>query len=351
MYFEKSLTASDIAVVIDGEVLGNKDLKITNINNIEDAGEDCLTFCGSRQYVKYLLTTPAPCVIINRNYRQDFALEELPQGKTYILTDNAYKGFVQLLMYFNSLKPAHSPGIDKTARVGANSIIAPSAHIGPNCTVGNNCLIEDGVVLKANVVLYDNVKVGRNTLMHANVVCAEGVVVGEHCTIHPGAVIGSDGFGFVENPDGSYTKIPQLGNAVVGNNVELGANTTIDRAVVGSTIIEDGVILDNLVHIAHNVKVGRNTAMAAQTGISGSTKVGKRNRFGGQVGLAGHIETADDVVILAQSGVPKSVPEKGIYFGSPLKDRMKAFKIEAVINNLPEIYKDLAEMKKKLEKQ
>ena len=228
-------------------------------------------------------------------------------------------------------------------------VIDETAYIGANCVIGNNCKIGKNTVLHSNISIYDNSKIGDNCTIHANVTIYEDTEIGNNCVIHSGVALGSDGFGFLENKDGSYTKIPQLGNVVLENDIEIGANTTIDRALVGSTIIRNGVKLDNQIQIAHNCEIGENSAMAAQVGVSGSVKVGKRNRFGGQSGISGHIEIADDVVLLAKSGVPKSIEKGGLYFGSPIREKMQAFRIEAVIHNLPDLAKDVKLIKKKLE--
>lgn len=348
MIFKQKLKISEIAGIIGGEIIGIGDTQITGVNRIELAGAGELTFCSSKNFAHLLNSSPAGCIIVGKDFPNSLGLETLPGGNNYILTDDAYAGLLRLLYHFESKKEKKTSFIHPTALIDEGTEIHPSAYIGANCVFGKGCTVGEGCIIHSSVIVYDNVKIGRNTVIHANVTFGEDTVIGENCIIHPGAVIGSDGFGFVENPGGSYTKIPQLGNVIVGNNVEIGANTTIDRAVIGSTIIGDGVKLDNLIHIAHNVTIGAHTAMAAQAGVSGSTKIGLRNRFGGQVGLSGHIETADDVTILAQSGVAKSIPTKGIYFGSPIKERLKAFKIEAIINQLPEIAKELNEMKKKL---
>lgn len=348
MILQKPLKVSEIAGIIKGETLGKGDIVINRINRIEDAQSDELSFCSSKSFLGFLKNSHAGCIIVSRNYNLELGIENLPEGLNYIIVDNAYAGLLTLLNYFNSMKEKKRPFRHPSLTMGEGTDVHNSVYIGPNCVLGKNCKIDEDCILHANVVVYDNVTIGRNTEIYSNVVIAEGTVIGEDCIIHPGAVIGSDGFGYTENTDGSYVKIPQMGNVTLGNKVDIGANTTIDRAVIGSTIIEDGVKLDNLIHIAHNVRVGANTAMAAQTGVSGSTKVGKRNRFGGQVGLSGHIETPDDVTILAQSGVAKSIPAPGLYFGSPVKERMRAFKIEAVINQLPDIVKEIHELKKKL---
>jgi UDP-3-O-[3-hydroxymyristoyl] glucosamine N-acyltransferase len=232
----------------------------------------------------------------------------------------------------------------------ASAVIHPEAQvhetacIGPGCAVDEGCIVGERVMLYANVSLYAHVSVGADTVIHANVVCGAGTQIGERCIIHPGAVIGADGFGFFENPDGSFEKIPQVGIVELGNDVEVGANTTIDRAAVGRTLIGNGVKLDNLIHIAHGVSVGDHTAMAAQAGISGSAVLGKRNRIAGQVGVVGHISTADDVIVEAQSGLSKSVTVAGAYFGSPAKEHRTALRMEAALRQLPDLLREVREM-------
>jgi len=233
-----------------------------------------------------------------------------------------------------------------TATIHASAIVDATASIGPGCVISEGCTVGEGVQLFANVVLYPKVKVGAGTMINANVSCASGTQIGERCIIHSGVVIGSDGFGFLENKDGSFEKIPQVGIVVIGDDVEIGANTTIDRAAVGATIIGSGVKLDNLIHIAHGVQVGEHTAMAAQAGISGSTTLGKRNRIAGQVGVVGHIQTTDDVIVEAQSGLSKSVTEPGHYFGSPAKEHRTALRMEAALRRLPELLNEFRELQR-----
>lgn len=344
MLFKEPLTCQEIANIVGGTLVGNSSFKISSINRIEDAQPNDMTFLYNSKYEKYLATTKASLILISK----DIKLIDRPE-RAYLVVDNPYAELIKILQYIDSLTPKLEAFIHPTAIIGENCKIANSAYIGPYCVIGNNCIIEDKVCLRSNVTLYDYVHIGQNTLIYSNVTCYIKTQIGKDCIIHAGAVIGSDGFGNLENKDGSYIKIPQLGNVIIGDNVEIGANTTIDRALIGSTIIENGVKLDNLVHIAHNVRVGENTAMAAQVGISGSVKIGKRNRFGGQVGLSGHIETVDDVHIYAQAGVPKSLLEPGTYSGTPARNKLLHFKIEAVLNSLPEIYKDIKKIKEKIE--
>lgn len=337
------LTVKEIAGITDGILHGSPDIVITALRSAETAGEGDITFISNEKYLKYLENSRVSCVIMREK-------ADLPafNDRAYIFADDPYKSFVMLLKYLDSIKPKRAPDIHPTAIIAETAKISKSVFIGAFCTIGDNSVIDSGVELHPGVRIAENCHIGSNSIIYPNAVVYADCIIGRACIIHSGAVIGSDGFGNLENSDGSYEKIPQIGNVIIGDNVEIGANTTIDCALFGSTIIEDGVKLDNLIHIGHNCRIGENTAMAAHVGISGSVRIGKRNRIGGQAGLAGHLETADDVVLLAKSGVAKSIEKKGVYFGSPIKDRLKAFKIEAVINNLPDLAKDIAEIKRNL---
>ncbi len=333
-----------IAELIDGKIIGSTNSLIKRLNRIESCEPGDITFFYDAKYAHFLETCNATCILVPEN------LNLVPkENQVFISVKNPYFEFYRILKYLESLLPKKSSFIHQTAIIGNNSNIHQTAYIGPYCVVGENCTIAENVVLHSNVVLYDNVSIDSNSLLHASVTCYSDTIIGKNCVIQAGAVIGSDGFGFIENKDSSYEKIPQLGNVVLEDNVEIGANTTIDRALIGSTLIEKGSKIDNLCQIAHNVTIGENTGIAAQVGISGSTKVGKRNRLAGQVGLAGHISTADDVTLYAQSGVGQSIEKKGIYFGAPARERFKAFKIEAVINDLPELFREFYALKRKLE--
>lgn len=341
------LTCQQIANITNGKIKGNQSIVINNLNRIEYAENDELTFYSDNKFESYVRNGNAGCILID----QKFDIEP-KEHQCFIYVTNAYQAFVKVLQYINQSQ-APEKGlihptaiIDSTAKIGENCSIGAYSVIGKNTTIGNDTII------KSLVTIGNDVDIGSNTIIHSNVVCYDEVVIGNNCIIHSGAIIGSDGFGFIENNDGSYIKIPQLGNVVIGDNVEIGANATIDSAIAGSTIIENGVKIDNLVHIAHNVIIGENSAIAAQAGIAGSTKIGKRNRLGGQVGLIGHIKTTDDVIIAAQSGVSKSITQKGIYFGSPAKEKLKAFRLEAILRNLPDIYEEFLKIikQKKTEK-
>lgn len=340
------MTTGEIAALLGCEVVGDKNILITGLNRIEDAVEGEISFISSIEFEKYLSSTKASCLLLKSTYNSD----DIKFVKSLIISENPYLDFVKLLIYINSTIDNPSPGIHPSAIISSDAKIASSASIGPNCTVGKNCEIGDNAVLLPGVVLYYGVKIGNNTTLNSNVVCYSDTHIGNNCIIHAGAIIGSDGFGFIENKDGSYVKIPQLGNVVILDNVEIGANTTIDRSVVGTTLIEKGVKIDNLVQIAHNVKIGENTGIVSQVGIAGSIKIGKRNRIGGQVGFAGHLETTDDVTILARSAAHKSIDKPGIYFGAPLKERLEAFKITLAMDSLPQLIKDVEELKRIMKK-
>lgn len=341
----QKISCKEIAGLIGGRINGNPDIIISGLNRIESAAPGDITFYHRDEYEKFVAESKASAIVVPETYSA-----KPREGVCFIHCEHPYDAFMQLIKHFANAKFKAVTGVHPTAVIAKSSKISEKAYIGPFCVIGENCVIESGAVLHSHVTLYDHVCVGKGTFLHSNVTCYNDTKIGESCIIHAGAVLGADGFGFLEDPkDGSYSKIPQTGNVVVEDNVEIGANTTIDCALLGSTVIERGVKLDNLIHIAHNCTVGENTAIAAQTGVSGSTRIGKRNRLGGQVGFAGHLSTADDVVIYAQSGVAKSIPSSGIYFGSPIKERLNAFKIEACIRRLPELFEQVNKIAKSVE--
>jgi UDP-3-O-[3-hydroxymyristoyl] glucosamine N-acyltransferase len=341
-----SKTVSEIAALVDGAAVGDAAISIYGVNRLEYAMPGEISFLSNPKYKKFLAQSQAGCIIIPH----DFALGDEYSSRTFIRHENPYAAFVQLLRVFVPEKRYQEGFIHPSAVIGESSVIAPSAYIGAGCVIGEGCVIAGNAVLVGNVTLYDAVSVGENSILHANVVCYQETVIGCRAIIHAGAVIGSDGFGFHEVGDGRFEKIPQVGNVIIGDDCEIGANSTIDCAFVGSTIIERGVKIDNLVHIAHNVVVGEHTAIAAQAGISGSAKLGARNRIAGQVGVVGHLETAPDVIVHAQSGVAKSIQTGGHYFGSPAKPHGEELKILAALKHLPELVRQVTELKKLHEK-
>lgn len=333
---------SQIVDLTNGELVGTSNNKISGLNGIESAKEGDLTFYYSDKYERFLDNCNATCILV------PISLNKKPKdNQVYIKLEKPYISLVKILKYIENINSDKRSGAHHSVNIGDSCIIDNSVYLGENVVIGNNSKIEAGTKIYANSVIGDNVRIGRNCIVHSNVSIYKDVAIGSNCIIQSGAIIGSDGFGYVENPeDGSFDRIPQLGNVILEDYVEIGANSTIDRALVGSTIIRKGTKIDNLVHIAHNCDIGENTGIAAQAGFSGSVKTGYKGRFGGQVGVAGHLEICDNVTLLAQSGVSKSIRQSGVYFGSPIKDVKRAFKIEAVIRQLPELLTEVENIKK-----
>ena len=335
-------TAQQIAAFLRGTVEGDPKVKVSNFSKIEEGKPGTLTFLANPKYEHHIYHTEASIVLVN----QDFTPTE-PIHTTLIRVENAYTALAQLLNMVEQSKSKKS-GVDSTA------FIAPTASVGEDCYIGNMAYIGERVKLGNNCQVYpfayigDNVEIGDNTILYPHVTVYHDCRIGQHCILHAGSVIGADGFGFA--PEGEqYRKIPQLGNVVIEDNVEIGANTTIDRAVMDSTIIRQGVKLDNLIQIAHNVEVGENTVMAAQVGIAGSVKVGKHCMFGGQVGLAGHIQIADDVTLGAQAGVISSVKEATTLLGAPAIQARNFMRSSAIFNRLPELYRTIGQLQREVE--
>ena len=337
-------STATLADLVGGTLRGDASLQMRGVGRIEDAAPDQVTFFADPRYAGFLQTTKAGCILVS-----EANASAVPEHCTAIIVDDAYRSFVHVMRLF--YPPMHMErGLrHASAVIHPTAVVDPSASVGPGCVIAERCRIDANVQLYANVVLYADVAVGADTAIHANVTLAAGTVVGKRCIIHAGAVLGSDGFGYIENADGSFDKIPQVGTVVLGDDVEIGANTTIDRAAVGTTSIGDGVKIDNLVQIAHGVSIGRNSALAAHVAIAGSTRLGERNRFAGQAGIVGHVSTADDVVLHAQSGISKSITAPGHYFGSPALERRKTMRIEAAMRTLPELLHEFEALKRKVE--
>ena len=337
-------STATLADLVGGTLRGDASLQMRGVGRIEDAAPDQVTFFADPRYAGFLQTTKAGCILVS-----EANASAVPEHCTAIIVDDAYRSFVHVMRLF--YPPMHMEhGLRHAgAVIHPTAVVDPSASVGPGCVIAERCRIDANVQLYANVVLYADVAVGADTAVHANVTLAAGTVVGKRCIIHAGAVLGSDGFGYIENADGSFDKIPQVGTVVLGDDVEIGANTTIDRAAVGTTSIGDGVKIDNLVQIAHGVSIGRNSALAAHVAIAGSTRLGERNRFAGQAGIVGHVSTADDVVLHAQSGISKSITAPGHYFGSPALERRKTMRIEAAMRTLPELLHEFEALKRKVE--
>ncbi len=335
-------TARQIAAVLEGVIEGDPDVTIHKLSKIEEGVPGSLTFLANPKYTTFIYTTKASIVIVNKDFQAE---QEI--GSTLIRVNDAYTAFARLLEMYNKIKN------EKTG-VSSMAFISPTAKIGNNVYVGELAYIGDSVTIGDNSKIFpqtflgDNVTIGENTVLYAGVIVYSDNQIGNNCTIHGGVVIGADGFGFAQQEDKNYKKVAQIGNVIIEDDVEIGSNTTIDRATLGSTIIRRGVKLDNLIQVAHNVEIGENTVIAAQTGISGSTKIGRNCMIAGQVGLVGHIVVGDDVKIGAQAGVSGNIKENMIVLGSPAIDMSNFKKSVVLFKKLPDIVKRLDEVEKKL---
>jgi UDP-3-O-[3-hydroxymyristoyl] glucosamine N-acyltransferase len=337
------IKARDIADYLHGTVDGDENVSISNISKIEDGKQGTLAFLANPKYEKFIYETKASIVLVN----QDFVPEH-PVKCTLIRVPDAYQAFASLLtLYQQTLSPKtgieHPSFIDPTATIGEDIYLGAFAYIGSKTTIGSKTIIYPQVFIGSNV------RIGDNTVIYAGVKIYDDTVIGSNCVIHAGAVIGSDGFGFAPTDEGSFKKIPQMGNVVIEDHVEIGANTTIDCATIGSTIIHKGAKLDNLIQIGHNAEIGENTVMAALTGIAGSSKIGKNCMFGGQVGIAGHLTIGDNVKIGALTGVSNNIKSNSIVLGIPAMDHEKALKTFVVYRRLPELRDQVLELKKEIE--
>ncbi len=338
----------DIAGLVHGEIEGNENAEITGPAKIEEAGPGDITFLANPKYKKYLSTTRASAVLISKE-TDTRDIEQRPQTLSFIKVVNPYSAFLSVLDTFSPPLTPQPKGIHPTAVVAQNATVHPDASIGAYVIIGEQSTIGKGTTILHHTVISNNVSVGSNGLIYPLVSIREGSNIGDRVIIHSGAVIGSDGFGFAPQENGSYEKIPQRGIVTIGNDVEIGANCTIDRATLGETRIEDGVKLDNLVQIAHNVVVGSNTVIAAQSGISGSTKLGEQCIVGGQVGFIGHIDIAAKTSVAAKAGVTKSVKKPGkALFGHPANDLKKEFRVKAAMRQLPDLLIEIQKLQERI---
>ncbi|MGZ9736258.1 UDP-3-O-(3-hydroxymyristoyl)glucosamine N-acyltransferase [Flavobacterium sp. GNP002] len=335
-------TAEQIAGILEGEVVGNPMAEVFRLSKIEEGTEGSLTFLSNPKYLNYIYSTKASVTIVNETF-----VSEFPLTTTLIKVQDAYAAFSKLLEFYNQVK-LNKSGIEQP------SFLSESVKYGDNLYLGSFSYVGQNVVLGENVKIYPNCFVGDNVVLGDNVILFAGAkiysetVIGNNCTIHSGAIIGADGFGFAPNPDGTYTKIPQIGNVIIEDNVDIGSCTTIDRATMGSTIIRKGVKLDNQIQIAHNVEIGENTVIAAQTGVAGSTKIGKSGMIGGQVGISGHLTIGNNVRIQAQSGVGRNIKDDEILQGSPTFGYNDFSKSYVHFKNLPKIVAEIEELKKQI---
>ncbi|SIQ47180.1 UDP-3-O-(3-hydroxymyristoyl)glucosamine N-acyltransferase [Pontibacter lucknowensis] len=336
-------TIQQIADLLKGEVEGDSTVKVSTLAKIEEAQTGALAFLSNLKYEPYLYTTGASAVIVS-----DKLELKKPVSASLIRVSDPYSSFSTLLAYYQQAVLASKVGVEEPCFIGVGSEIGEGHYRGAFSYIGNNCKIGQNVRIYPQVYIGDNVTIGDNTTLFAGVKLYANTVVGANCTLHAGVVLGSDGFGFAPQPDGTYKNVPQIGNVVLEDDVNIGANTTIDCATMGSTIVRKGTKIDNLVQVAHNVEIGQHTVIASQTGISGSTKVGNNCVIAGQVGIVGHISIADKTTIGAQSGVSKSVKESGtIIQGSPAFDYKQNLKAITVFRKLPELQRVLDELKEK----
>jgi UDP-3-O-[3-hydroxymyristoyl] glucosamine N-acyltransferase len=335
-------SAAQIAALINGKLDGNPDVLVNNFGKIEEAQAGQLAFLANPKYEEYLYSTRASIIIVNDNQ----VLKEKINA-TLILVPDAYLAFASLLSKYQEMMNQQLTGIQEPVYISKTATVGENVYIGAFAYIGNNVRLGKNVKIYPQSYIGDDVSIGDHTVVYPGVKIYHRCVIGENVTIHAGSVIGADGFGFAPQPDGSFRKIPQMGNVVIEDYVEVGSNATIDRATIGSTIIGKGVKLDNLIQIAHNVEIGSNTVIAAQSGVSGSTKLGKNVMVGGQVGIVGHIQIADGSKINAQSGVTKSMktPNSAVT-GSPAFDYTSALRAQAAARKLPEFEKRIIELEK-----
>ena len=341
-------SAQKIAQLIDGKVVGDENAEVSNLSKIEEGSPGTLSFHANPAYAEYIYSTRASIVIVSEDFRPE---RDLPEGLTMIRVKDPYAGFAKLLEAYNELKQ------DRVG-VAKGAIVEPGATLGEKVYIGHGAVVETGAVIGDNAKIYpgcyigDGVKIGAGTVLHPGARILSRCEIGAHCVIHPGVVIGGDGFGFAPNSEHNYSKVPQIGNVVVEDHVEIGANSTIDRATLGHTIIRRGVKIDNLIQIAHNVEIGENTVIAAQTGIAGSTKIGKNCMIGGQVGIIGHLTIADGTKIAAQSGIGSSIKEPDtIIQGSPAFGIGEFKRSYIGFRRLPALLKEVSDLRKELEAQ
>jgi UDP-3-O-[3-hydroxymyristoyl] glucosamine N-acyltransferase len=336
------LTLKEIADVVGGKFVGDENLIIKNISKIEEAQEGDLTFLYLPAYEKFFQSTKASAIFVKPGFSKS------RKDISYIEVQNPNTAFFSIIeKYF---KPSFNlGGIDPTAYIDLTANLGNNVSLGRNVVISKGCKIGNNVTIYHNTVLLDEVEIGEDTLIFSNVSIREKCKIGKRVIIHPGTVIGSDGFGYNPDAEGVFHKIPQIGNVIIEDDVEIGSNVTVDRATIGSTVIKKGVKIDNLVQVAHNVVVGENTVIIAQSGISGSTKIGNNCVLLGQTGLVGHIDITDKVIIGAQSGVTKSITKPGQYFGSPAKDHRTALRLEALVRSLPEYVEKIKELEREVQ--
>jgi len=335
-------TAAQIAGILDGDVEGNPDIEVSKLSRIEEGTAGSLTFLSNPKYTPFIYSTEASITIVDKNFIAEETLKT-----TLIKVDDAYKSFSKLLEYYNLVK-MNKQGIEQPSFIDKSATIGEDFYLGAFAYVGENVVVGKRVKIYPGVFVGDNVSIGDDVVIFAGAKIYSETVIGNFCVIHSGSVIGADGFGFAPDDSGVFTKIPQTGNVLLEDFVDIGANTTIDRATLGSTIIRKGVKLDNQIQIAHNVEIGENTVIAAQTGIAGSTKIGKNCMIGGQVGIVGHLKIGNNVRVQAQSGITRNVKDNEVLQGSPALGYADYNKAYVHFKNLQKIVERLNTLEKKM---
>lgn len=333
-------TAAQIAAILEGDVEGNPEVEVSKLSKIEEGEEGSLTFLANPKYTHYIYSTKASATIVDKT----FSCEE-KLNTTLIRVENAYKAFSKLLEYYNQIKH-NKIGIETPVFKSDSAIIGENIYLGAFSYLGNEVKIGNDVKIYPNVYIGDNVVIGNNVLIFAGAKIYSDCIIGNNCVIHSGVIIGADGFGFAPNEKGEFNKVPQTGNVIIEDNVDIGANTTIDRATLGSTIIKKGVKLDNQIQIAHNVEIGENTVIAAQSGVAGSSKIGKNCMIGGQVGISGHLTVGNFVKIQAQSGIGRNIKDNEVLQGSPAFNYGDYNKSYVHFKNLPKLADTLYNIQK-----
>ena len=337
---------SELADIVEGDIEGNQNIEITGVGKIESAGNSEITFISNPLYEKFFETTNAGCVIVSREFEHHKKRSDI----SLLRVDDPYVSFIKLLEMFERRDDDELTGISDTSVIGENTELGEDIYIGELVNIGKNCSIGNSTKIMSNCSIDTGVIIGESCLIYPNVTVYKDCRIGNNVIVHSGTVIGSDGFGFAKNSDGTYKKIPQTGNVIIEDNVEIGSNSSIDRATIGSTVIGKGVKIDNLVQIAHNVEIGENTVIASQAGIAGSTKIGKRCVIAGQAGIVGHLTICDDVIIGASVGVSKSITEPGLYTGYRARPHKEDLRNEIRIRNLETIEKKLKEFEAQIQK-
>jgi len=335
-------TAQQIAGILEGDIIGDPDVEVSKLSKIEEGTKGSLTFLANPKYTSYIYSTKASITIVNKTFEPEHKIDS-----TLIKVDDAYKSFSKLLEYYNQVKN-NKVGIEQPSYKSESATYGENVYLGAFSYLGENVVLGDNVKIYPQAYIGDNVTIGDNTTIFSGVKLYSETVVGNNCIINSGAIIGADGFGFAPDENGEFKKVPQTGNVIIEDNVDIGSATTIDRATLGSTIIRKGVKLDNQIQIAHNVEIHQHTVIAAQTGIAGSTKVGKYCLIGGQVGIAGHLTIGDNVKVQAQTGIGHRVKDGEKLYGSPAIDYGNYVKSYVHFKNLPKLVKTITDLEKKV---